>query len=76
MFHSQINRKKPHKPTSLRAISLILAIVCGCAGLLLIFNAFRRNGSGNVGWQLLIVNALAEMFLDTVARWYDNQEAS
>lgn len=69
-----ISHRTKHKPTALRTISIVLAVVCGCSAILLIFNAFRKNGATNVGWQLLIINALAEQFVDVVARWYDSQE--
>ena len=68
-----IDRTK-YRPTMLRTISIVLAVVCGCSAILLIFNAFRRNGSQNIGWQLLIINVLAEQFLDVAARWFDSQE--
>lgn len=71
---SQTKKARGHKPTALRTISIVLAVVCGCSAVLLLFNAFRRNGSQNIGWQLLIINALAEQFLDIVARWYDSHD--
>lgn len=69
-----ISHRTKYKPTALRTMSIVLAVVCGCSAILLIFNAFRKDGVNNVGWQLLIINALAEQFLDVVARWYDSQQ--
>jgi hypothetical protein len=68
------SHRTKHRPTALRTISIVLAVVCGCSAILLLCNAFRRNGSQNIGWQLLIINMLAEQFLDVVARWFDQQE--